>query len=86
MSDVEYLTTAKDLRIAIRAKIRDGASARSIWLLISSYVPTGLIDRLEDGKPRLPVELVPYGQRTAFLEALANLAPVPTPKPPRADL
>lgn len=70
----EHPAAADALRNAVREKIREGASARSVWSLINSYVPSGRITRLEAGRPRLPVELVPYGQRDEFLEALARLS------------
>jgi hypothetical protein len=73
MGDVEHITTALALRSAVRAKIREGASIRPIWSLISSYVPTGVIERIENGKPRFPLELIPYGRRAEFLRALEEL-------------
>jgi hypothetical protein len=61
----------------VRAKISEGASVRAISSLINSHVPTGLAERLEDGRPRLPVELIPYGQRIEFLRALEELPAQP---------
>jgi len=70
----EVLVTARMMRKAVRGKIRAGARPKMICLIINQYAPSGLsVRRWEEGIPRLPVELVPYGRRSDFLDELAEL-------------
>jgi hypothetical protein len=74
----ERVITAAALRMAIRTKIRSGASGRSISLLINSFAPPDVRTDREDssGVQRLAVEVIPHRHRVAFLEALDQLADV----------
>ena len=77
MSEVlRRVITAETLRAEIRAKIRAGVSRRAISLLIHSFrsVESPFVGRDEGlGVPRLPVEVIPNGQRPAFIAALNRL-------------
>ena len=75
MSEVsEFILTAGVLRTAIRAKLRMGASRRSISVLICSYTPPDAkTERMDGGVYRVPVELIPLERRISFLEALNEL-------------
>ena len=66
---------ASTLRMAIRARISAGISRRAITLLIQAYVVDNdpYYGRGQNGVRRLPVDLIPYGWRAAFLDALDEL-------------
>lgn len=72
---LDRVITAARLRTEIRAKLRAGASSRSISLLINGFAPPGVRSDREDGSgvQRLAVEVIPHRQRAAFLEALDQL-------------
>ncbi|MBV9555279.1 MAG: hypothetical protein JO032_21065 [Alphaproteobacteria bacterium] len=90
MPDImERVITAATLRTAIRNKIRAGVSGRSISILINRHAPADAHSEREDasGVQRLAVEVIPHGQRAAFLEALDHLSDdAPAVKPAVARL
>ena len=72
---LETVITSAALRAAIRAKIGEGVSSRTVSLLINSYAPSSTEAGRDDetGARRLPVEVIPHEQRAAFLIALRQL-------------
>ena len=72
---VERMITSATLREAIRLKLRTGVSREMIAFLIIEYAPAGLrSERVSGHAPRLTVERIPHGRRTAFLAALSELS------------
>ena len=69
----ERVLSATTLRTAIRIKCHAGVSHRTIAQLIACYVSAEAAADREDGRSRLPVELIHSDQRAAFLEALQRV-------------
>ena len=69
------VVTAATLRSVIRSKLHNGISREAISQLIAEFVPSEARKLRKDGREyRLPVELIPFDQRIAFLAALANIS------------
>ena len=62
------VVTAATLRLVIRSKLDNGISRRAVSQLIAEYVPPEVRKLRKDSREyRLPVELIPFDQRIAFL-------------------
>ena len=73
---LERVITGGMLRAEIRAKLRAGVSRRAISLLIHSFRSLDAPAAADDegtGTLRLPVEMIPNGQRPEFIAALNRL-------------
>jgi hypothetical protein len=72
---LESVITSATLRAAIGAKIDEGVSPRAISLLINAYAPSNTEEGRDDdtGARRLPIEVIAYERRAAFLIALDQL-------------
>ena len=72
---INVIITATILRTAIRAKLRRGAQPQIVSALIKAYAAEEAQTARRDGiVHRLPVEVIPYERRIAFLEALNQLS------------
>jgi len=72
---IDLIITANILRTAIRAQLRRGTRREIVSALIKAYAPPeARTVRRHDGEYRLPVEVIPYQRRIAFLDALNQLS------------
>ena len=77
--EADEVVTAAQLRAAVRSKLDSRTIRERISQLIAEYVPPEARKRHGGGRTRLPLELIPFDQRTAFLASLAKMGAMDTP-------